>query len=496
MFHKLRGSMKIVVIIVIVAMAGGGLWAAISYLFGGQQPGSTEAAAVVATVNGQVIHAYDLQQVFLNQLQQLESQQGMIPSRSYEAVRYQALDSIIGSVVLGQEITNRKLSASKAEIDAELQKIKDLFPSEDDYKTQLTYAGLTESILRSQIGEEIKFDKLTREVIGDLPVSEEEIRAAYEKVRTSHILIRPAGTSDDDWALAEGKAWETHALVNAENFADVAIEVSEDGSASQGGDIGFVGRGQTVEEYETTAFALEVGEISEPVRSSFGFHIITVTERQEAEGEAFEAARAEIEDSIRLQKGQGDLMAWYEGVRNEADVVVIDYQMNAFRHMQAEEFEDAAHYYKLAIEQRPGDGYLYASLGDAYYELGNMDEAIAQYKLATKNANDYMLLMGLGDIYKEREQVEEASAAYLEASALVPNDIWTQLALYQYLKEMGQDEDAKIVEDRISAFQEMQNEFLKQQAGLEEESEIAPEEVLEDALEELVAEEEASTSEN
>jgi tetratricopeptide (TPR) repeat protein len=259
---------------------------------------------------------------------------------------------------------------------------------------------------------------------------------------------------------------------------------SEDvGSASSGGDIGFVPRGATVEEYDKAAFSMQVGEISEPVRSTYGYHIITVTDRKEAEGEEFEAARAEIEDRIRNEKGQEDLQAWFGEVRQAADVVIVDYQMKAFEQLQAGEYENAIHYYKLAIEQQPEDGYLYASLGDAYYRLENMDEAIAQYKKATEIYDDYALFAGLGDLYKEMENYDEAAQAYLRASELVPNDIWTQLAIYQYMKDMDRPDDALIVEERIAAFQERQNEYLKAMEEVETEADV--EEVVNEPVEEL-----------
>ncbi|NMB20263.1 MAG: hypothetical protein GX979_05300 [Firmicutes bacterium] len=464
MFYKMRDKMKLVVIIVVVAMVGGGLWAALSYFFAGRQQVPAEAAAVVATVNGQAVTAWDLYQVFMNQLQQIEAQQGTLPGRAYEAVRYQALDLIVGSLVLNQEIASRNLTASKDEIDAELQRIIDLFPSEEDFKSQLQLAGLTEDLLRGQLAEEVKYDKLTKQIIGDRPVSEEEIRNAFEEVRTSHILIRPEGDSDEDWAKAEEQIREVYAQVTVDNFAELAEEFSADGSAVQGGDIGFVPRGATVQEYEEVAFSLGVGEISEPVRSTYGYHIIMVTERKEAEGEEFEAARGEIEEQLRYAKGEEDLFKWFEEKREAADVVIMDYQMNGYKHMQAAEYEDAVHYYKLAIEQAPNDGYLYASLGDAYYEMDQIDEAIAQYKLATETINDYTLFAGLGDLYRETERFDEAAEAYLKVSELVPNDIWTQLALYQYLTDMERPDDAAIVEGRIEAFQARQDEYLKQLA--------------------------------
>jgi len=485
MFHKLRDKMKIVVLIVIIAMVGGGLWAALSYFFSGTSGVSTEAAAVVATVNGQPIHLYDLHRAFLNQLQQIEAQQGTVPGRSYEAVRYQALDLLVGSLVLNQEIAKRNFSASPSEVDAELQRIIDLFPSEEDYKSQLQAAGLTEEILRAQLAEEVKYNKLTQEIMGDVPVSEEEIKEAYEQVRTSHILIRPSGDSEEDWAAAEEKAWEIYSQVDVENFAEIAESVSDDSSALQGGDIGFVPRGATVAEYDKVAFSLQTGEISEPVRSTYGYHIITVTDRLVAEGEDFEAVRSDLEERIRSQKGEADLVAWFDEVREAAQVEIMDHHMKAYERMQAGEYEDAIHYYKLALEKQPDDGYLLASLGDAYRELGNLDEAIAQYEKAAETFDDYELFAGLGELYQEDGRDDEAVEAYLKASELVPNNIWAQLAIYQNLTAMERYDDALIVEERIEAFQAMQDEYLKELMEQQEEQDEQDEQDVEEESEDV-----------
>ncbi|NMB00189.1 MAG: tetratricopeptide repeat protein [Firmicutes bacterium] len=472
MFQKMRGKMKTVVIIVLVAMFGGVLWAGGSALFGGGQAVPAEATTVVATVNGQGITLYDLYRTFIRQLQQLEQQQGSVPGRSYEAVRYQALESLVNSVVVSQEMAKRNLTASKAEVDAELQQIINLFSSEDEYKEQLKLAGLTEEQFRAQLAEEVKFEKFQKEIIGDLAVSEQEIKDLYEQVRVSHILISPAGLTDEDWTVAEGRAWEVYAQVDVDNFAEVAETVSEDASATRGGDLGYISKGQTVPEFENTAFSLAVGQISEPVRSAYGYHIITVTDRKDAEGEEFEKVRPLLEDLIRNEKGQADLLAWIEKARSEAEVVYLDYPMNAFAQLQAENYEEAAHYYKLALEQQPDDGYLYASLGDVYYNMGDLDQAIAQYELATeKYSTDHTLFMELGSLYHEAERIDEAVEAYLKASEVVPDDIFAQLALYQYVTMLDRPEEAKVIEQRIEEFQERQNELLRAQQAAAEEAE-------------------------
>ncbi len=107
-------------------------------------------------------------------------------------------------------------------------------------------------------------------------------RCPVEKIHTRHILIRFAGArraSDDvtrDEAEARAFAEQVRARVTAPgaDFAAVAREVSEDGSAERGGDLGMVGRGLLAQSYEEAAWALEVGEVSAVVQSPFGFHLI------------------------------------------------------------------------------------------------------------------------------------------------------------------------------------------------------------------------------
>ena len=81
-----------------------------------------------------------------------------------------------------------------------------------------------------------------------------------------------------------------------EKFEDLAKEYSTDGSAEQGGDLGWFGPGKMVPEFEEAAYALEVNEISEPVQSQFGFHIIKVTEKKEKE--PFEDVKEDMKKQV------------------------------------------------------------------------------------------------------------------------------------------------------------------------------------------------------
>ena len=148
--------------------------------------------------------------------------------------------------------------------------------------------------------------------------TDEELRKAYsdgiarfsapEERRASHILVKAeASATADERAKAKAKAEGLLADVrkNPAGFAELARKNSDDaGSAAQGGDLDFFGRGQMVKPFEDTAFTLKQGEVSGLVESDFGFHIITVTGVRGGQTKPFEAVRAEIEAEARKSAGQ------------------------------------------------------------------------------------------------------------------------------------------------------------------------------------------------
>lgn len=119
-------------------------------------------------------------------------------------------------------------------------------------------------------------EKLTEQLGDQMPLTGEQVRAR-------HILISlAADATEADQQLALGKAISiTQRLRAGEDFATLAQQYSDDtGSAQQGGDLGFFGRGQMVPEFEDAAFSLPIGQISDPVKSQFGYHIIEVMEQK------------------------------------------------------------------------------------------------------------------------------------------------------------------------------------------------------------------------
>ena len=155
-------------------------------------------------------------------------------------------------------------------------------------------------------------------VASQIAVPEAEVKAYYEQNRArlgepeqrraSHILLTvgEGGTAKDkDGARKKAEELLARVRANPNSFAQLAKENSKDtGSAANGGDLGFFGRGMMVKPFEDAAFKLKEGEISDVIESDFGFHIIRVTGIKAAQVKPFEQVRAEIEREYRQQQAQ------------------------------------------------------------------------------------------------------------------------------------------------------------------------------------------------
>ena len=188
-----------------------------------------------------------------------------------------------------------------------------------EYKTQANFQS--ENLLAgkafAQIGESIKIDEADARKYYDAHKND------YEQVRARHILIRASGSPSpaepgkkeltDAEALAKAQEIRKK-LVDGGDFAALASAESDDtGSKKNGGELNFFRRGQMVAPFEQAAFALNVGEISEPVKSPFGYHIIKVEAKK-----GFEESKTDIERKMRTEQAQKQL----EELEKKSNVVL------------------------------------------------------------------------------------------------------------------------------------------------------------------------------
>lgn len=127
-----------------------------------------------------------------------------------------------------------------------------------------------------------------------------------EQVHARQILFRvPPAASDDERAEIRTRAEDALERVrNGEDFATLATELSDDPSASAGGDLGWVTRGRQVEGFDEAAFALEPGEVSDLVETTFGYHIIKVEDKREAQVQPFDEVRGQLEQRLAWDRAE------------------------------------------------------------------------------------------------------------------------------------------------------------------------------------------------
>ncbi|SDW70044.1 peptidylprolyl isomerase [Paenibacillus sp. CF384] len=210
------------------------------------------------------------------------------------------LDNLIQDELIKQAANKKGIVISDADVDAEIEKIKKRFPSEAEFESALQQAGMTLDDLKKQTPMQLRIRKL---VEPSVKVTDEQVKQFFtqnkaefdepEQVKASHILVATKAEADE--ILKQLKA--------GADFAKLAKEKSTDvGSGSSGGDLGYFGKGDMVPEFETAAFALKVGELSGPVKSEYGYHIIKLTDHKAAKVATFDEKKAEIREQLISQK--------------------------------------------------------------------------------------------------------------------------------------------------------------------------------------------------
>jgi len=207
--------------------------------------------------------------------------------------------------ILKQDDLRRGLHPTEQELKAFYESHRASYANSVPEKRKVKYAVVETS--KAEAGVQITPD--------DLRAYYDQHRDQYrmpEQAKVSHILIKtplpgPDGKVDEKGvAEAQRRAEDLlKQLKGGAKLEDLAKKYSEDpGSAKQGGSLGWIGKGQTVPEFEKVAFSLPKGQISDLVKSSYGFHIIRVDDKQDAHMKTLEEVKAEVEPVLKHQKAQ------------------------------------------------------------------------------------------------------------------------------------------------------------------------------------------------
>ncbi|MCU0074953.1 peptidylprolyl isomerase [Pseudomonas koreensis] len=264
---------------------------------------------VAARVNGEAISGFRLERYFA---EYLEDQGRAVASirnpKAYKQLRQAALDALIDKELLWQESLKRGVKIDEQAVRQQVEQTRSAIGGTDKFLQRLQDAGFDEASFTEYTRRELAAQQMFAELTKTDGPNEQQVRAFYEEhraemgtpeqVQARHILIKVA--ADADAATVEAarlRLMELRAAIaEGQTFASVAKSGSQDVTASQGGDLGYFARGQMVPAFETAAFALKPGQVSEAVRSPFGWHLIFVENHKEAadvpEEQGLESVRA------------------------------------------------------------------------------------------------------------------------------------------------------------------------------------------------------------
>ena len=306
---------------------------------------------VIVTVNGIDIKRAKIDEMVNTRMDQVKTRRGIKLNEDHlksmkDRLLIGAIEAAIIETLIDEKIKEHNLVISEQQIEEyvawmaarqrmTVEDLKAIITSRE----QLTYEQWKEQM---QFDKRIGVLKLTEiEGMGTPDINDADVLEFYEKnkaryetleqVKASHILIKP-----DTSAGADPNVADVEALVKAEtllaqikdgaDFAQLAMENSACPSSSKGGDLGFGQRRSWVKPFADAAFAMQPGEISDVVKTRFGYHIIKTTERKEADLTPLDEAKDDI--LMMLQGGrEAELASKYvKSLRNAAEVVYAEGQ--------------------------------------------------------------------------------------------------------------------------------------------------------------------------
>lgn len=277
----------------------------------------------VAVVNGVAISKADFDRQMERVQQQIAMTGQKLDPAKLTKVKESVLESLINRELLYQESQKSGIKISNKTIDEHVAALKEKFPKQADFDKILKQMNLTEADLRSQFKEDLAIKEfIAKKITPQVKVSDADVKKFYDNhpnyfkrpktVRASHILIKvgPKATPAEQ-AKAKKKLEGIQAqLKKGADFATLAKKYSEGPSAAKGGDLGYFSKGQMVGPFEDAAFALKKGQISNIVKTKFGYHLIKVTDIKPAGV----VPLAQVKDKIKqylTQKQTNELLTKY-----------------------------------------------------------------------------------------------------------------------------------------------------------------------------------------
>ncbi|NOY78758.1 MAG: hypothetical protein GXO76_12915 [Calditrichaeota bacterium] len=270
---------------------------------------------VVATVNGVKITNRDLLEG-INQKLPLISVHKVISKQKYQEIQHQVLNQLIDDELLYQEAKRLKLKADEVELNKHINYMKSAYPTQKAFREQLAKTGLSYKEWINKLKRRLLINQVQKlEIMDQVSVTDKDVRRYYQehkkkffvpaRLKVLHVLISvDPGSMEAGWKAGLKRAQKAYKkLLAGEKFSKVVKEFSSDStSRARGGDIGWVHVGQLLPELDQVAQKMKIGQVSQPIRTIYGYHIIKLVGRKPGKQLAFdEIDQKELKQKL-LQK--------------------------------------------------------------------------------------------------------------------------------------------------------------------------------------------------
>jgi peptidyl-prolyl cis-trans isomerase C len=247
--------------------------------------------------------------------------------------RAELVDLLIDQELLYQAAQKGGHEAAAEQVEVEVAKAQGQFPTPEDFEKAMAGSGLDVKGYSAYLQRRITvLNMVQNEIAKSVTVTEEDITEFYkaniksfavpEQVKARHILITVEADADEAAReAAKKKIEEIIAKAKAgEDFSELAVQYSQGPSAPRGGDLGTFPKGKMVPPFEEAAFALEAGEISDPVLTRFGYHVIKVEEKQGGKTVSQAEAAPQITQFLKEKKTAEATKALLDSLRQSAKI--------------------------------------------------------------------------------------------------------------------------------------------------------------------------------
>ena len=298
---------------------------------------ASQKEVFAAKVNGVGIKSATLDAAVNNFVENQKMYGTTVKDEEKTQLKKDILNELVSAELLYQASQKASLGDLSKDVDSQLEGIKKGFGSEQEFQKVLTGRGIELKDLKEDIKKGVYINAyLEKEIFSKLsPVTEAEKKKEYDankdklnvpdQVKASHILIKVSekATPEEKKAAKDKIDALRTRLMSGEDFAKLAKENSEDGSAANGGDLGYFKKGDMVKPFEDSAFGMDKDQMSPVIETQFGYHIIKVTDKKAAHTLTYEEVSKDIEKFLINKNKRDQINKTVEGLKKTAKIEIL-----------------------------------------------------------------------------------------------------------------------------------------------------------------------------